>query len=241
MQRLRRRLPGLLAITVSWMLCFAVSAEARYIYVYTDDQGMVHYSDYLSNVPPQYRGQARAKYLPGNNKTQSSSDDPSKEGTGPSGKANASGSSGSEEVGLTEQQERLMGEVKAVLGQMIPLAARYKDVQKNFTNGRRMYSDIQSNLPGKQSLAGKLGDAKNPLLVQARGFLQDSISKDQNTNVNTGTKRRVYEIYERFVAEAKQAESLIRNLDEALEKSQQDKAEAEAKARQQAAEKKQEK
>ncbi|MCF8721703.1 DUF4124 domain-containing protein [Nitrospina gracilis] len=217
---------------------FASPAAARYIYMYTDDQGVVHYSDFLSGIPPEYRGKARAKFVPDKKLQSKNGGDQASEDSGGSGKSSTTGSSDKEQVGLSQEQERLMNEAKSVLNRMVPLGAKYRDVQKNFTNGRRMYSDIQSNLSVKKDMVAKLGNAKNPLLVQARGFVQSSISQDEDTVVNTGTpKRKIYDIYARFESESKQAASLIQKIDQAIQQSIKDKAEAEAKAKAEAAKK----
>ncbi|MGP0566849.1 DUF4124 domain-containing protein [Nitrospina sp. P1_D6] len=230
MRHFHARMPVLL-MALFFAVSFAPPAEARYIYVYTDDQGVVHYSDFLSGVPPRYRGKARAKFVPDKKPQSKGGEDQASKGSGGSGPSKSTGSTDQEQVGLSEEQERLMNEVKSVLNRMVPLGGKYKDVQKNFTNGRRMYGDIQGNLSVKKGLVDKLGKAKNPLLVQARGFLQSSISQDENTVVNTGTpKRKIYDIYARFESESQQAQNLIQKIDQAIQKSNQDKAEAKAKA-----------
>jgi hypothetical protein len=229
-------MPGLLAGILFLSILLTAPAHARYIYVYQDDAGKVHYSDYLSAVPPQYRSKARAQFVPDKKPKAVDKEKAAKNGDA---KTSAAGPSKDEKAGLTKQQEQLMKESRAVLNRMVPLEARYRDVPKDYTNGRRMYNDIQSNLPIKESLVEKLSGAKQPLLQKVRGFVQSSIKIDRNTAVTVALPQHIFAIYKRFTDETKQAQSLIEQIDRAIEKSKKDKAEAEAKAQREAEKKKQ--
>lgn len=212
-------------------LLLAAPAQARYIYVYEDDQGKVHFSDYLSAVPPEYRSKARAKYIP-DKKPKTVEED--KAGNAGGNKKSDGGSSQDEQAGLTKQQEQLMMESKEVLRRMIPLKEKYKDAPRDYANGLRMYQDIQGNLPIKQGLVEKLAGANHPLLLKVRGFLQGSIGIDKETGVSAGIPQHIASIYNRFASEAGQAASFIEQIDQAIEKSKKDKAEAEAQAKREA-------
>lgn len=237
MQRATHRTPGLLAGILFLMLLLAAPAHARYIYMYKDDQGKVHYSDYLSGVPPQYRSKARAKYVP-DEKPKTAGEDKAAEGAG--GKQDSqSGKASDEQVGLTKQQEQLMMEAKTVMSRMIALEPRYRNVPRDFTNGQRMYQDIQSNLPVKQALVDKLAGAKHPLLKNVREFVQNSIAIDRETGVGAALQTHIQSIYLRFASEAKKAENLIEQIDQAIMKSRKEQAEAQAQAQRDAEKKKQ--
>ena len=187
------------------LLWMTLPVQAEVVFTYTDDSGKVHYSDFMSSIPLEYRSKAKAKYLPGKktkSTTQGSTDD--SQGSGSTSASNDSTSGkDAKEVGLSKGDETLLKEAQNVLGQMVSMSERFSGVMMNATNGRNMVNEIQSKLSVKEALVKKISGSKDPTLGSIKGFLSSSIAIDQKTtSIGSGLKTYITSIRNRIDGDA---------------------------------------
>ncbi len=194
--------------------------QAAVVYVYTDETGKIHYSDYLSTIPQQYRSKARAKYVPGKKSTQNTTTggaNDSKNSKSTSSSSTSMTEAKSKKVGLSNEEAALLKEAQGVLGQMVAMGGQFESIMLNATGGRNMVSAIQSKLPLKEALVQKIGGSQEATLVSIKGFLEGSIAIDKDTqSAGAGLKTRLAAIKNRILSEAEKAQELSDKINQAI-------------------------
>lgn len=211
-----------------FIFCFTVQPASAKIYKWKDDTGKVFFTDDESKIP--------AKFRKGNSIKKVREVRPVSGGTG--GGTSSSGGS-ADPVADTEEEKPagiLSAKDKTIVKSAVALLK--KEVAKDKTIVKFTLSDrkaknivrqLQSAIPEKKKVLADLEKVKAPEAGATAGFLKTSITADEALSVNMPRVRnRVAQEQGRLRGEITKANQLTRQLDDALKKSDELEAEAEA-------------
>ena len=207
------------------------TAQAK-IYKYRDDQGKLHFTNEKSSIPLKYRSGPQTEEIRGVSGSSSPSTPatPSSSGPSPGDTKGAPAEMEAKPVGFTDEDTKLAKDSLAMLQKGVDLAKAYKGLANSSRIGKRLYNAIQANLPAKESLVAKLAKSKAPALVSAHSLLQKTLAGDQATRpVKPLMVKEIRNLKDRVVGEGPAQAAMIKKLNQAVKKSEKDKAEAEKK------------
>ena len=193
------------------------------IYKYKDENGKTHFTDDASKIPMRYRKKDSVKNFKG---VYDPNPVPGASGTSTEGEK-VGGKAKDEDKGLSENDEGLIKKTIQAFNAGVAMGKKYKTLYPRVISGQGAVSEIQANLPSKESLVRELAGSKAPELQAALGFLKRSIAVDQQTkSIGTGRKARISEIFNRIASDGDQQAALIKKLEKVLKDSKKKKEEA---------------
>ena len=193
------------------------------IYKYKDENGKTHFTDDASKIPMRYRKKDSVKNFKG---VYEPNPLPGASGASTEGEK-VKDKAKDKDDGLSEKDEGLVKKTIQAFNAGVAMGKKYKTLYPRVFSGQGAVSEIQANLPSKESLARELAGSKAPELQAALGFLKRSIAVDQQTkSIGTGRKARISEIFNRIASDGDQQAALIKRLEKALKDSKKKKEEA---------------
>ncbi|MCF8721127.1 DUF4124 domain-containing protein [Nitrospina gracilis] len=220
------------------------SAEAE-VFRWIDDAGMVHYSDYRSAIPVQYRDQIKDKVPPlvdmfaqegiqqaklttgmGEGQSIASGEGSKKEGAGKEEESGKEGGGEGEEAGPTIDPElaKLLVETRDYLDYENAVYRRWIRAAKfDKDEGRFFIMLVHKHLPRKEELIKKIEISETaksvPVLEQVKFHLMDEAKADKETKVGGGDYLQRLEDMERRLKSALIAkDGFVKTLTKELEK-----------------------
>ncbi|NIP99036.1 MAG: DUF4124 domain-containing protein [Nitrospinaceae bacterium] len=185
------------------------------IYKWTDERGVVHFTDDPLKIPPRYRTSPELE------KREISIGAPSGEKS-PAGSRLPAGTSPTEapeqDSELTDAERQAMTEAIEYLQNDIQRYQEFEGYVSNRRTGRMLSLTVHEALPEKKAMAEKLSEFDEPLLKETAVFLKQSIAADEQVPKLGPLMTRNFRITRSRLLDAEQPvkEKLIQKLETRL-------------------------